>query len=159
MRRIILTLAFLVIFFTGFSQEEKNGTIYIKHPYIQLVDKANKSYLDNDMSAAKQIYSDTAKFWASGMPKRIPIADAMKMWSGDFTYYDSIRIKTVGYPDYLNYVDGDLKVVQSWGTWSGKSKKTGNALNVDFVQFDTFNNNGKIVFESLYGDFSQMGKN
>jgi hypothetical protein len=159
MRRIILTVAFLIIVFTGFSQEEKNGIIYIKHPYIQLVDKANKAYLDNDMAAAKQIYSDTAKFWASGMPKRIPIADALTMWSGDFTYYDSIRVKTVGYPDYLNYVDGNQKVVQSWGTWSGKAKKTGNTLRVDFVQFDTFNNDGKIVFESLYGDFSQMGKN
>jgi hypothetical protein len=111
------------------------------------------------MAAAKQVYSDTAKFWASGMPKRIPIADAMTMWSGDFTYYDSIRIKTVGYPDYLNYVDGNQKVVQSWGTWFGKAKKTGNTLRVDFVQFDTFNNDGKIVFETLYGDFSQMGKN
>ena len=159
MRRILFVFAFLIIVLTGFSQEEKNGTIYIKHPYIQLVDKANKAYLDNDMSAANQVYSDTAKFWASGMPKRIPIADALKMWSSDFTYYDSIRIKTVGYPDYLNYVDGDQKVVQSWGTWSGKSKKTGNKLSIDFVQFDTFNNNGKIVFESLYGDFSQIGKN
>jgi hypothetical protein len=159
MRRLILTATFFIILFSGFSQEEKNGTIYIKHPYIQLVDKANKAYLDNDMSAAKQIYSDTARFWASGMPKPVPIADAMKMWSGDFNYYDSIRIKAVGYPDYLNYIDADQKVVQSWGTWFGKSKKTGNTLRVDFVQFDTFNNNGKIVFESLYGDFSQMGKN
>ena len=76
MRQLILTIAFLIIVFTGFSQEEKNGIIYIKHPYIQLVDKANKAYLDNDMAAAKQIYSDTAKFWASGMPKQVPIADA-----------------------------------------------------------------------------------
>jgi hypothetical protein len=159
MRRIILTTAFLILVFTGFSQEEKNGTIYIKHPYIQLVDKSNKAYLANDMAAAKQIYSDTARFWVSGMPKPIPIADAMKMWSGDFTYYDSIRIKAVGYPDYLNYIDADQKVVQSWGTWLGKSKKTGNTLRIDFVQFDTFNNAGKIDFETLYGDFSQMGKN
>jgi hypothetical protein len=159
MRRIILTASLFIIVFNGFSQEEKNGTIYIKHPYIQVVDKSNKAYLDNDMATAKQIYSDTARFWISGMPKPIPIADALKMWSGDFAYYDSIRIKTVGYPDYLNYIDGDQKVVQSWGTWSGKSKKTGNTLRVDFVQFDTFNNDGKIVFETLYGDFSQMKKN
>jgi hypothetical protein len=159
MRRIILTASLFIIVFTAFSQEEKNGTIYIKHPYIQVVDKANKAYLDNDMAAAKQIYSDTARFWASGMPKPVPIADALKMWSGDFTYYDSIRIKPFGYPDYLNYIDGDQKVVQSWGVWFGKSKKTGNTLRIDFVQFDDFNKDGKITFETLYGDFSQMGKN
>lgn len=159
MRRIILTAGLFIIVFTGFSQEEKNGTIYIKHPYIQLVEKSNKAYLANDMAAAKQIYSDTARFWVSGMPKPIPIGDALKMWSEDFTYYDSIHIKPIGYPDYLNYIDGDQKVVQSWGAWFGKSKKTGNTLRIDFVQFDTFNNDGKIIFESLYGDFSQMKQN
>jgi hypothetical protein len=159
MRRLILSACFFIVVLTGFSQEEKNGTIYIKHPYIQLVDKSNKAYLANDMAAAKQFYSDTARFWVSGMPNPIPIAEALKLWNSDFTYYDSIRIKPVGYPDYLNYIDGDQRVVQSWGTWKGKSKKSGNTLRIDFVQFDTFNKDGKIDFETLYGDFSQMGKN
>ncbi|MEJ0082198.1 MAG: hypothetical protein WDM78_14925 [Puia sp.] len=125
MRRIILTASLFIIVYTGFSQEEKNGTIYIKHPYIQVVDKANKAYLDNDMAAAKQIYSDTARFWISGLPKPIPIADALKMWNGDFTYYDSIRIKPFGYPDYLNYIDGDQKVVQSWEYGMENQRKPG----------------------------------
>jgi len=159
MRRIILTAFQFIIVFTAFSQEEKNGTIYIKHPYIQVVEKCNKAYLSNDISTVKQFLSDTARFIVSGMSKAIPIADALKMWGDDYSYYDSIRILTVGYPDYLHYIDADQKVVQSWGTWYGKSKKTGNTLRIDFVQFDNFNNDGKITFESLYGDFSQMYKN
>jgi hypothetical protein len=50
-------------------------------------------------------------------------------------------------------------VVQSWWTWYGKSKKTGETLRIDFVQFDDFAKDGKIDFESLYGDFSKIGKN
>ena len=46
--------------------------------------------------------------------------------------------------------------VQSWWTWSGKSKKTGEVLKVPMVVFDAFNTDGKIVNEGIYGDFSKM---
>jgi hypothetical protein len=159
MKKIILTTALFLIVIAGFSQEERNGDIYIKHPYIEVVNKSNKAYLEKDMATNAKLFSDTAQFWASGMHKQIPIAEALKMWSADFDYYDSIKITPFGYPDYLAYKDHDQKVVQSWGIWKGKSKKTGAWYRIDFVQFDDFNKDGKIVFETLYGDFSQMGKN
>jgi hypothetical protein len=159
MQKIIITASFLLMVIAGFSQEEKNGTIYIKHPYIEIVNKSVKAYLEKDVATNSKIYSDTAKFWFTGMPKPMPIAEAFKNWTADFDYYDSIKVKMVGYPDYLAYIDQDAKVVQSWWTWYGKSKKTGDKLRIDFVQFDNFNKDGKIDFESLYGDFSKMGKN
>ncbi len=159
MRKIILTSSLFLIVLACFSQEEKNGTIYIKHPYIEIVNKSQKAYMEKDVATNSKLFSDTAKFWVSGMGKPIPIANAFKNWTADFDYYDSIRMKRVGYPDYLAYIDQDTKVVQSWWTWFGKSKKTGATLRIDFVQFDDFAKDGKIDFESLYGDFSQMGKN
>jgi hypothetical protein len=158
MKKIILTASLFLIGITCFSQEEKNGTIYIKHPYIEVVNKTVKAYLDKDAATNAKIYADTARFWVSGMTKPIPIADAFKMWISDFDYYDSIKIKVVGYPDYLAYKDQDAKVVQSWWTWYGKSKKTGATIRIDYVAFDSFNKDGKIEFESLYGDFSKMTK-
>jgi hypothetical protein len=156
MRRIILIACLLFIGFAGFSQEERNGDIYIKHPYIDVVNKSVKAYLDRDVATNTKLFSDTARFWASGMPKPIPIAEAFKMWSADFNYFDSIRVKVVGYPDYLHYKDQDFKTVVSWWTWFGKSKKSGETIRVDFVQFDNFNKDGKIGFESIYGDFSKV---
>ena len=157
MRKIIFTAFLLLIGLVSFSQDTKeNGTIYIKHPYIDVVNKSVKAYVANDISANTQLFADTAKFWSSSMDKPMPIADALKMWSGDFKYYDSIQLKVVGYPDYLHYDDQNQKYVQSWWVWSGKSKKTGKVLNVSCVQFDSFNSAGKIVFESLYGYFSKM---
>ncbi len=156
MRQLILATGLLLLAFAGYSQEERNGDIYIKHPYIEVVNKSVKAYLDRDIATNTKIFADTARFWVTGMTKPIPIADAFKMWSADFNYFDSIRVKVVGYPDYLAYKDHDTKVVQSWWTWYGKSKKTGETIRVDYVQFDDFNKDGKIGFESLYGDFSKM---
>ena len=156
MRQLILATGLLLFVLAGYSQEERNGDIYIKHPYIEVVNKSVKAYLDRDIATNTKIFADTARFWVTGMTKPIPIADAFKMWSADFNYFDSIRVKVVGYPDYLAYKDHDTKVVQSWWTWYGKSKKTGETIRVDFVQFDDFNKDGKIGFESLYGDFSKM---
>lgn len=159
MKRIILTTALLVFAASVFSQnEEKNGTIYIKHPYIDVVYNTVKAYLAKDTATNKQLYSDTARFWISGMPKSIAMEEAFKMWNTDFDFYDDIKITKVGYPDYLHYVDADTKVVQSWWKWSGKSKKTGLEITIDYVQFSDFNNAGKIIRELLYGDFSKMIK-
>ena len=159
MKKFLVTISLLLIGIVSFSQEEKNGTIYIKHPYIDVVNSAIKAYLAKDDAANAKIYADTAKFWVSGMDKPMAIADAIKMWDTDFDFYDDIKLTPVGYPDYLHYLDKDQKYVQSWWTWSGKSKKTGEVIKIDLVQFDRFNSAGRIDFETLYGDFSKMVKN
>lgn len=158
-RRIVFTSFVFLFGIAAFCQkEQKNGTIYIKHPYINAVNKAAKAYLAKDVATNSKIYSDTAKFWISGLEKPIPIKEAFKMWSSDFDYYDDIKLTPVGYPDYLHYIDKDQKYVQSWWKQSGKSKKTGKIITVDFVQFDLFNKDGKIVNEGIYGDFSKWAK-
>ena len=159
MKSIIAVLCLLFARPAGFSPEERNGDIFIKHPYIEILNKTNMAYLANDTASNRMFYADTARFWASGMTKSVGYYDNLKHWADDFSYYDSIRLEPTGYPDYLAYKDQDAKVVQSWGKWFGKSKKTGKTLRVDYVQFDNFNKDGKIEFEMIYGDFSQMGKN
>ena len=158
MKKIFLTTGLFLLATAAFCQEEENGTIYIKHPYIDAVNKAQDAYLKKDEATLKMIYSDTAKFVASGMPKWIAIADGIKMWMSDFDYYTEIAQKPVGYPDYLHYKDADTRVVQSWWTWTGKSKKTGEVVKIQMVMFDDFNTAGKIVRESVYGDFSKLVK-
>lgn len=159
MKKIIITISLFLFATTAFSQkEEKNGTIYIKHPYIDAVNNSAKAYLEKDDATNRKIYSDTATFWVSGMPKQVKIEEAFKMWATDFDYYTDVKQTPVGYPDYLHYKDKDLKYVQSWWQWSGKSKKTGEVVTINFAQFDLFNKDGKIANESLYGDFSKMKK-
>jgi hypothetical protein len=158
MKKIILSTGLFLFGMTAFCQQEENGTIYIKHPYIDVVNNSTKAYLAKDEASLRTIYSDTAKWWISGMKDFIPIADAMKSWMTDFDYYDNIKQDEVGYPDYLHYKKKDAMIVQSWWTWSGKSKKTGEVLKVPMIVFDDFNKDGKIVREYIYGDFSKMVK-
>jgi hypothetical protein len=159
MKKIILTISLFLFGVTAFSQAMKeNGTIYINHPYIDVINNSVKYYLAKDDAANMKIYADTAKWWASNMDKPIGIKDAIKMWDTDFDYYDSVGVKVVGYPDYLHYIDHDSKIVQSWWQWYGKSKKTGAWVKVDYVQFDDFNKDGKIDWEGIYGDWSKMVK-
>ena len=104
------------------------------------------------------MYSDTARWWVSGLEKFIPIADAFKSWKSDFDFYNDIKQVQVGYPDFLHYKKENAMIVQSWWNWTGKSKKTGEELKVPMVIFDEFNSAGKIVNEYIYGDFSKMEK-
>lgn len=156
MRKIIVTTGFFLLGIAAFCQQEENGTIYIKHPYIDAVNQAGKAYEAKDVATLKKIYSDTARFWSSGMEKFVPIADAMKMWMSDFDHFDSIAQKQFGYPDYLRYKKDDGSTVQSWWTWIGKSKKTGEIVKIPMVIFDDFNKDGKIEREYIYGDFSKL---
>jgi hypothetical protein len=158
MKKVIVTAVLFLSGITAFCQSEENGTIYIKHPNIDAVNATTKAYLAKDMASLRSMYSDTAKWWSSGMKQAIPIADAMKMWMTDFDYYDNVNQVPQGYPDYLEYKKDNAKVVQSWWTWTGKSKKTGEVLKIPVVIFDEFNNDGKIVREVMYGDFSKMQK-
>ena len=157
MKKIIITFSLFLVGLVCFSQDQQeNGTIYIKHPYIDVINNGAQAYLAKDNAALSSYYSDTAKFWASGMEKNIPMAEVIKSWNSDFDKYDDIRLTPQGYPDYLHYLDKDQKYVQSWWVWSGKSKKSQEVLSIPFVQFDLFNNDGKIDFEMDYGDFSKM---
>jgi len=81
MKKISLAIGLFLMVTATFAQKEvKNGIIYKQHPYIDVVNKAVKAYLTRDVSGGTAYYADTAKFWASGMAKRIPISDALKMF-------------------------------------------------------------------------------
>jgi len=157
MKKVLMALSMLIFVIGSFAQvEKKNGTIYITHPYIDVVNKATKAYLANDLKTWKTFFADTAKFSISGVDKMTNLKDNEALLALDHKFFDNITLKTIGYPDYLHYDKDDSKVVQSWWKWSGKSKKTGKVISLYFVEFDDFNNAGKIIKQSFFGDFSKQ---
>ncbi|MEO6188817.1 MAG: nuclear transport factor 2 family protein [Ginsengibacter sp.] len=155
MKKVFITTSLFLLGIIAFGQMEENGTIYVKHPNIDAVNNSNKAYESQDWASTKNYYADTAKWWVSGMENFIPIADAINTWKSDFEHFDDVKQIPQGYPDYLHYKMGDAKIVQSWWTWTGKSKKTGKVIKVGMVMFDEFNADGKITREYIYGDFSK----
>ena len=157
MKKVLMALSMLIFVIGSFAQaEKKNGTIYITHPYIDVVNKATKAYLANDLKTWKTFFADTAKFSISGVDKMTNLKDNEALLALDHKFFENITVKTIGYPDYLHYDKDDSKVVQSWWKWSGKSKKTGKVISLYFVEFDDFNNAGKIFKQSFFGDFSKQ---
>lgn len=156
MKKILVSTVLLFLGITVFCQKEENGTIYISHPYIDVVVNANKDYVADNFTTVSKYYADTAKWWISGLPRFIALSDAVKIWKRDFENFDNIKQSPMGYPDFLHYKKGDARIVQSWWTWSGTSKKTGKDIKVQMVIFDEFNAAGKISREYIYGDFSKM---
>lgn len=154
MKKSFVLLAMFIVTFCAFSQSETNGTLYIKHPYIDVVDKVQQAYLAQDLGKIKTYYADSAMFWVSGLPEFIPIADAFSMWMNDFKVFDSIKQTPQGYPDYLQYKKEDAKIVQSWWNLSAISKQTGEKITLPIVMFDEFDKDGKITREYIFGDFS-----
>ena len=152
----MLTAALFLLGMTAFCQEEKNGTIYIKHPYIEVLNKIVTDYVKGDYITVKKSFADTAIIWQSGMKKFLPIDSLIQHWTDNHMYITDISMKPMGYPDFLHYKDQDARVVQSWWTWSAKVIKTGEVISVPIVIFDDFNSNGKIVRQIIYGDFSAV---
>lgn len=155
MKRLLITATLFLVGITAFCQQETNGTIYIKHPYIDVVNQVAKAYIDNDAATYKKMYADTALYWVSGLEKFIPIADGFKRWEKDFEDFTDIDMKPIGYPDFLHYKKDNTMVVQSWWTWSGKRKSTGEVVKIPMSMFNDFNKDGKIVREYIFGDFSK----
>ncbi|MEN9382541.1 MAG: hypothetical protein RI940_1424 [Bacteroidota bacterium] len=159
MKKTLSTLALSLIVMISFAQTEKtNGTIYVKHPYIDVVNNTVKGYVNQDANLWNSCYADSAVFWISGMDmkKWNTKSQNLTMLNTDHKFFKDIKVKQFGYPDYLAYDQGNDKVVQSWWTWTGTSKKTGKALKITFVVFDWFNTDGKIIKEGTFGDFSKQ---
>jgi hypothetical protein len=49
----MITAALFLFGLTAFCQQEENGTIYMKHPYIDVVNNATKAYEAQDWAAIK----------------------------------------------------------------------------------------------------------
>ena len=148
-----MSAAILLSGLPAFCQEVKYGTIYIKHPYIEVVNEATNDFIAGNFSRTYSYYADTTMWWISGLKKIIPIAEAVKRWEGNF-----VIVKQVpnGYPDYLHYIKNNSMVVQSWWTLTAKSKKTNEVAIIPMAMFDWFNTDGKMTREFIYEDFSKL---
>jgi hypothetical protein len=159
MKKLISTIAMSLIVMISFAQSVKtNGTIYINHPNIEVVRNTVKAYVTQDANLWNTCYSDTAFFWISGMNinKTFTKKENLSMLNNDHKFFNDIKVRLIGYPDYFEYDLGNDKVAQSSWIWSGVSKKTGKPLAITFAVFDWFNKDGKIIQEYTFGDFSKQ---
>lgn len=131
-----LAIVFLMILpIIGFCQKKTNGTIFIEHPAINVVENFTKAMVSGDTTAMAKLMTNDFKFYNpvtskafdEGISKSAYLRVAM-LWHDQLDYY-SIKTMKGAYPDAFEYAkdpsDNNAVTVETWDELIGVHKKTG----------------------------------
>lgn len=135
----------------------ENGKVYIHHPYIATVRKVMNAAKAGDIETWKSHFAPDARFMSAtgqlgdsnsidehaGIIRSLTGADAKKF-----------RLEEFGYPDCVYYDGGNNYVVYSW--WKITTRVDGELYEFVLMYSHDFNDEGKIVRESMYGSSNHL---
>jgi ketosteroid isomerase-like protein len=151
------TLLFFLLAFTGvlvtFGQKKANGTIYLEHPAIAVVENMTKAFVSGDVDKVASYLADDFRSFNGvsvnandqGQDKESYAKSAKGMF--DAIDYLSITRTKGAYPDALEYKESnqkDVVWVQTWEDLKGMHKKTGVKINMPMHKLFIVNKNNKI---------------
>ena len=159
MRKYALFLL-MVFTITGYAQKKKNGTVYIEHPAIEVVDAFSKSWVAGDAEKALSYVADDLKIWDGNETNRDAkpgtkegLAKNMTWWQENIDYL-SLKPWGEAYPDAIEYKDedhDDVVWVQTWSHLKGMHKETGVKIDVPVHRLYVVNQDNKIKTIINYG--------
>lgn len=135
MKNLVLNFILAILSFsTAFAQMEQNGTVYIEHPAIDVVESLNKAMVNGDSASLSGLLTDDFKAYngvsadpdTKGQDKVAFVSNAMR-WFRDLDYF-SISDSPGAYPDAIKYTkenEKDQVWVQTWEMIKGVHKATG----------------------------------
>lgn len=143
----------VMISFISFSQKKTNGTIYVEHPAIAVVEAMTKAFANGDVDKVASYLTDDFREFngnsnrtnAKGNDKTA-FSKSAKGWHDSLDYFSIERSKGA-YPDALEYKDEDQKDmvwVQTWEDLKGIHKKTGVKVSSPMHRLFTLDKNNKI---------------
>lgn len=158
-RTTILSVMMLIASI-AYSQK-KNGSIYIEHPAINVVEDMTKAFVNGDsLKVASYLADDFMAYNGvsinpndKGQDKKT-FSNAAKGWNDALDYF-SITRSPGAYPDALEYKDNnqkDVMWVQTWEDMKGVHKKTGVKINQPMHRLFVVNKNNKIQTIISYGN-------
>jgi len=157
---LVLALSFII---TAFGQKKTNGTIYIDHPAIAVVENMTKAFVSGDSDKVASYLADDFKAFNGvstdsndkGQDKEA-FAKGAKGWFDALDYFSITRTKGA-YPDALEYKENnqkDVVWVQTWEDLKGVHKTTGVKVNMPMHRLYIVNKNNKIQTIISYGNES-----
>lgn len=157
---LLLVLA-LTSIFTTFGQKKTNGTIYIDHPAITVVEDMTKAFVNGDSDKVASYLADDFKAYNGvslnsndkGQDKAT-YSKAAKGWFDALDYFTITRSKGA-YPDALEYKENnqkDVVWVQTWEDLKGVHKTTGVKVNMPTHKLFVVNKDNKIQTIINYGN-------
>jgi hypothetical protein len=166
MKRALL-IVMVVFTFITYAQKKANGTIYVDHPAINVVESMTKAFVSGDVDKVASYLADDFKSFNGtdkndkGLDKASFLKD-VKYWKDNVDYL-SIKRSPGAYPDALEYMDDtqkDVVWVQTWEDLKGVHKKTGVKIDMPLHQLFVVNKNNKIKSITGYSNnsiFDEIG--
>ena len=158
MKKIIIAIVMFSMFIS-YAQKKANGTVYMNHPAIDVVDAYTKSINSGDLAKAESYLADDFKSYNSttdnqnskGLDKTA-FMKRMKNWRESIDYF-SIQTAKGTYPDAIEYKDDTQKEVvwvQTWDEVKGVHKNTGVKINMNLHRLFVVNKANKIKTIFVY---------
>ena len=150
-----LTLITVMMFSLLFAQKKKNGTIYIEHPYIEIVDEFNNAFVTGNLEKIKSLVTDDFS-WRNSTMRTKP--GELRQLLGRSNYLSKnikdFEIKHYGgsYPDVFEYKKDKIVDVMTYTWLTGYDKNTGVSLNMPRYASFRINDSGKIASISIMDD-------
>lgn len=162
---IIFMMMFTII---TYAQKKKNGTIYVDHPAITVVESMLQAFVEGDTVKVSSYLADDFKSFSGistnkdqkGQSKKA-FLNQVQFWKDNVDYL-SIARSNGAYPDALEYKDDEDGLwVQTWERLKGVHKKTGVKLDMPFHRLFTVNKDNKIGRMINYFDrsvYTEIGR-
>ncbi len=134
MKRALLLIGITLLGTITFAQKQTNGSLYIEHPAIKIINDFEKATVAGDSAKIASFLTDNFKFYngtttnlTSPFTDKATFLNTALHYSRDLDYF-AIEPIPGSYPDALEYKkdnkDGDV-VVQNWIMIKGVHKATG----------------------------------
>ncbi|MBS2211874.1 nuclear transport factor 2 family protein [Carboxylicivirga mesophila] len=135
---------------------QKNGVAYINHPHIITTRKVMNAFIDHDFELWASFFNPKAILGhiAFKTGEYQTVDEKKDILMKTFTPDKKFHIEQQGYPDCIYYAKDDVYVVYSW--WNMTIKKNGEKYTFPFMLSHTFDADGKIVNEMIYGSSNHM---
>ena len=135
MKKIVFMLVALITFSVS-AQKKKNGTVYVDHPAIDMIESFQNAWISGDIEKAGSFLHENFKiFNATSENKeqkgstKAQMINNMSWWYNNMDYL-KIERSQGAYPDAIEYKEGNQLWVQTWDHLYGVNKQTG-------VKFDS----------------------
>ncbi|KJD34961.1 hypothetical protein PW52_12725 [Tamlana sedimentorum] len=155
---LLFVLAMVSIQLT-FAQKKSNGTVYIKHPAINIVEEMTAAFVTGDTAKVARYLADDFKSYngldTSTNPEGDDKTTYLKMvsfWHNALDYFTITRTEGA-YPDAIEYKENnnqDVVWVQTWEDFRGIHKKTGVKIDMFTHRLFVVNKDNKIQTEITY---------
>jgi ketosteroid isomerase-like protein len=136
-----------------YAQKKTNGTIYVEHPAINVVEAMTQAYVKGDADKVASFLTDDFKSY-NGVSSnkddkgsdKAAFLNEVKFWKENIDYL-SIKKSEGAYPDALEYKEADNKDVvwvQTWDDLKGVHNKTGVKIDTPLHRLFVVDKNNKI---------------